>query len=479
MNTRSITFRLIFLYSGSLLVLGAGLSFFTIASFHRYTHQTMQTVISARASDIWNIIQGSLDDPAELATLIDRRFSPSIQSRFIRVSLNGKVIYQSNFPATQDSGTQTAPPIYDGPVPESFRSGNLLIYARRFTPSNDRNVLIESGQSDEFAQGLEARLATSLIIGLSVLFVIVAIEGYVLIRRALAPVEMMIKAAEAITFNNPRNRLPLLGTADRIEALGLALNRMLDRLDNAYQHASRFSTDAAHELRTPLTIIRAGLEFTIFNRALAPDAKEALHDLLEEVTRLGNMVDHLLILSRMESLWGKRAHSDVDLLALASEAVDQMQFIADEKNIKLGKPTGEPVVVAGDRDRLKQVLVNLLDNGIKYNTVGGAVSVDVRTVADQAVITITDTGIGIAPDSQEYIFDRFYRVSTNRGENGVGLGLAIVRSICHAHGGIVDVRSTVGAGSTFSIKLPLNASAVTSLIRQPGGSKDQVKAKLT
>ena len=240
---------------------------------------------------------------------------------------------------------------------------------------------------------------------------------------------------------------------------------MLDRLDNAYQHASRFSTDAAHELRTPLTIIRAGLEFTIFNRALAPDAKEALHDLLEEVTRLGNMVDHLLILSRMESLWGKRAHSDVDLLALASEAVDQMQFIADEKNIKLGKPTGEPVVVAGDRDRLKQVLVNLLDNGIKYNTVGGAVSVDVRTVADQAVITVADTGIGIAPDSQEYIFDRFYRVSTNRGENGVGLGLAIVRSICHAHGGIVDVRSTVGAGSTFSIRLPLNASAVSGLIR--------------
>src|SRR4029077_4282804 len=128
--------------------------------------------------------------------------------------------------------------------------------------------------------------------------------GYLLMRQALTPVEVMINAAENYTFNDPHNRLPLVGAEPRIEALGQALNRMLDRLDNAYSHVSRFSADAAHELRTPLTIIRGELELVAAGEKHPDDVERAFSNALEEMTRLSALVDNLITLSRMESMWG-------------------------------------------------------------------------------------------------------------------------------------------------------------------------------
>ena len=267
----------------------------------------------------------------------------------------------------------------------------------------------------------------------------------------------MIDAAEAITFNNPGNRLPLAETGDRIETLGLALNRMLDRLDNAYQYANRFSADAAHEIRTPLAIIRGELEF-IAAQKHSPELHAALGNILDEANRLSDMVEKLAMLSRMDSLWGKHAHQEFDLGALAGETMDQMRLLADEKRIGLAPLLGGPTMVSGDRNRLKQVLVNLLDNAIKYTPDGGRVTVEVKAIANRAQLTVTDTGIGIASEHREKIFDRFYRVSTDRGETGSGLGLSIAKSICNAHGGTIVVDSTPGAGSTFRIELPLSAA---------------------
>jgi signal transduction histidine kinase len=209
------------------------------------------------------------------------------------------------------------------------------------------------------------------------------------------------------------------------------------------------------------------LEFAAADHGLPADVQGAIGNVLEEVTRLSNIVDSLLTLSRMDLLWGQRALSSVDLYALAAETIDQMQLVAAEKEVTLKGPTGTTTVVRGDRDRLKQILVNLLDNGIKYNVRAGYVAVDVTTSADSARITIVDSGIGIAPQYRAFIFDRFYRVSTNRGEIGAGLGLAIVRSICHAHGGTIEVTSTIGAGSTFSVTLPLHSSDIIGLPESP------------
>jgi signal transduction histidine kinase len=156
----------------------------------------------------------------------------------------------------------------------------------------------------------------------------------------------------------------------------------------------------------------------------------------------------------MDSTAGKRAHRAVDLHALAAETIDQMRLLAEDKDITITAPEGVHAVAAGDRDRLKQVIVNLLDNAIKYTPAGGRIRVTVDETGDMTVLSVSDTGAGIAPQDVPRIFDRFYRVATDRGEIGAGLGLAIVKSICTAHGGRISVDSRVGEGSTFRMELP-------------------------
>lgn len=450
---RSVTFRLIFFYCLLLVILGGAFLGFTILSFNYYARETTAAALINRAGEVWNFSETELNQPLRLADYISRRFSPEPLNRFIRIRAGGKVVYQSGEPENHYFKSSDVP--LTVPAPSARRVGNLLLFTAQYSGPHHMPVVIETGQSDQFARAIGTRLATSLFIGLPILLAAAALAGYVLMRKALTPVEAMINAAENYTFNDPHNRLPLLGTEPRIEALGLALNRMLDRLDSAYSHVSRFSADAAHELRTPLTIIRGELELVASKARTPSEVDQAIVNVLDEMTRLSGIVDSLITLSRMDSLWGKRMHSPVDLMELAVETIDQMSLLADEKNITLIGPSGSAVVVPGDRERLKQVLVNLIDNAIKYTGTGGRVAVQVGTRDEHGFVSIEDTGIGIDPNHHDKVFERFYRVTPDRGERGAGLGLAIVKSICHAHGGTVSLLSVPEFGSSFTIEIPL------------------------
>lgn len=464
---RSVTSRLVFFYCLLLVLLGAAFLLFTALSFQHYTRETVTAALAARTQEIWDTSQGLLEQPDRLANIIERRFAPESQDRFIRIRSGDRLIYMSGNPVERDFSAYGVPLQFHAKGGSANLLGNLLIYSRNFRQPDGSLITIDSGQSYRFADTVQRQLITSLSIGLPVLLLLAALAGYILMRKALVPVEVMINAAETYSFNNPHSRLPLVGTEPRIEALGLALNRMLDRLDGAYSHVSRFSADAAHELRTPLTIIRGELELVMAQARTSADVDRAVSNALEEMTRLSGIVDSLITLSRMDSLWGKRAHSSVDLSALATEAIDQMNLLAVEKQISLERPTGPAVLVAGDRDRLKQILVNLVDNAIKYTPAGGQVWVRVSSEADNAILAVEDTGIGIKPDHQDKVFERFYRVSPDRGESGAGLGLAIVKSIVHAHGGNVVLRSKPGLGSSFRIELPLLSANLTGPAEAP------------
>jgi len=455
MILRSVTSRLVFLYCLLLVLLGAVFLAFTVFSFRHYTNETITTNLTVRAQEIWNVSQGALDQPARLTQIIERRFSPESEDRFIRITAGGRLLYRSGQPSNRgfDPGQVPAMAGLGG----SHMIGDLILVSRAFPDSQRGAVTVDSGQSYQFARTVEKELATSLFVGLPVLLLAAAVAGYFLMRGALAPVEGMINAAETYTFNEPHKRLPTVETEPRIEALGQALNRMLDRLDSAYSHVNRFSADAAHELRTPLTIIRGELELVAAGDRRPEDIERALSNALEEMTRLSALVDNLITLSRMESMWGKRAHAAVELKELAEETMDQMGLLAVEKQISLSGPQGPNVVVAGDRERLKQILVNLLDNAIKYTRDGGEVAVTVGSEGENGFVMVEDSGIGIDPAHQERVFDRFYRVSPDRGEVGAGLGLAIVKSICQAHGGTASVRSVPEIGSCFKIEIPLFA----------------------
>ena len=215
-------------------------------------------------------------------------------------------------------------------------------------------------------------------------------------------------------------------------------------------------------MRTPLTIVRGELELIALRNDLPPEIEESLEAVREEMTRLSVLVDSLITLSRMDSLWGKTSHDMVDLSDLMQETIEQMHLMLEEKELAVTGPGAHSILVPGDRGRLKQVMVNLLDNAIKYTPRGGQICLRIRAEGMIATIAVEDTGAGIDPEHQQRVFDRFYRVSPDRGADGAGLGLAIVKAICQAHGGTVRVESTPGEGSCFVVELPLSSSNVTS-----------------
>jgi len=290
--------------------------------------------------------------------------------------------------------------------------------------------------------------------------------GLVLVRRALKPVEEITRLAEGITSRNLSDRLPVSPTGDELEHLTQALNRMIIRLDEAFQHNRRFLADASHELRTPLTILRGELEAMVRAEQLDADTREKIGSLLEEVERLAHLVENLFALSRLDAGLAQNKHQAFDLSKLVSAASEQMCLLAEDKKLQISCHAPEPVLVAGDRARVKQVIVNLLDNAIKYTPAKGRVKLFVFAREREAVCVVCDDGMGIPAEAIPHVFDRFFRVDAarNRDSGGAGIGLSIVKAICLAHGGRVEVESTQGQGSTFRVFFPLAQEQSNSVL---------------
>ena len=305
-----------------------------------------------------------------------------------------------------------------------------------------------------------------LVIGLPMVALVAIGGGSFLVKRALLPVDRIAASAERISSQNLSERLPVAQTADELERLSIALNHMVDRLDQAFQYSRRFVADASHELRTPLTVLRGELESFVQEPQLPPEWRERLGSALEEVERLASIVEGLFAISRLDAGEAQAEWVRFDLAQLAASTADQMYLLAEDKHIELTCAAAKAVWVHGDRARLKQVVVNLLDNAIKYTGEGGAVTVSVSTLDTKAVLEVADNGVGIPPEALPRIFDRFFRVDKARSRElgGAGLGLSIVKSICAAHHGRVEASSAPGQGSRFRVELPL-ASAPTSTLK--------------
>jgi signal transduction histidine kinase len=231
---------------------------------------------------------------------------------------------------------------------------------------------------------------------------------------------------------------------------------MIIRLDDAFQQSKRFVADASHELRTPLTVLRSELESLAQNPLGASDQYERLGSLLQPVERLSKTVERLFALSRLDAGEAQTEWIEIDLGELVATTVDQMLLLAADKAITVTCEARERMVINGDRSRLKQVVVNLLDNAIKYTPANGAVQLRVTALEGHVVLTVDDNGIGIPAAALPHVFERFYRVDATRSDDtgGAGLGLAIVKTICDAHGAAVRVMSEIGRGSSFHVTFP-------------------------
>jgi heavy metal sensor kinase len=281
-----------------------------------------------------------------------------------------------------------------------------------------------------------------------------AAGGWFLAGRALAPVDAMAAAARRISGEDLSRRIEHDGTNDELGRLAAVLNDMLARLERSFSTARQFSADAAHELRTPLTILKGEIEVALRSTPETEGHWRVLESCLEEVDRLGALVEDLLFLARADAGVVAVPREDVDLATLVEDVAPGLRTLAERAGVTLNVAAGNAVRVLGSAPMLFRVIFNLGDNAIKYAGAGGRVRVAVSQHGGCAVIDVHDSGPGIAPQEQAHIFDRFYRSDPARERGGSGLGLALVRSIVLAHGGQITVESKPGAGTRLSVRLP-------------------------
>ncbi|HEV2436810.1 MAG TPA: ATP-binding protein [Verrucomicrobiae bacterium] len=467
MNRRSISFRLVAWYAGLL----AGIFVLLCASLYldlrRFLVNDLRESQLRRAREIGNTLLVHVKQTGEsyVASQTEDWYDPEINDRFIRITrADGTLIYTSGKPKDGSFNPDEVPKLAPSPHVVFSRelklSGNktLLVAALNFKSPGNPTYLVEFGALLDPVNTMLNHLFLQLTLGLPLAVFVITVGGYLLVRRALTPVEQITRAAESITQHNLSERLPVAQTGDELERLSVSLNRMIARLDDAFQNSKRFVADASHELRTPLTILRGELESLAEDPRLASEWRDRAAILLEEAVRLSKIVEQLFALSRLDAGEAQTDWSRFDLAELAKTTAEQMGLLAEDKNISIHCEARQPMPVEGDQVRLKQVVVNLLDNAIKYTPKNGAIQLRVSAVNGHVVLEVEDNGVGISREALPHIFERFYRVDQTRSidSEGAGLGLSIVKSICTAHGAEVEAVSVPREGSCFRIKLPLS-----------------------
>lgn len=293
-------------------------------------------------------------------------------------------------------------------------------------------------------------------------FVILAaglIGGGWLTAQALRPITDMTKAAEAISAMNLSKRIGVNDTDTELGQLAVVLNQTFDRLQSAFERQSQFTADASHELRTPLSVISAHTELALSRQRSPDEYRLALETCQQAAQRMRSLIDVLLQLARFDSGASSLYQNDLDLEPLINDCIDLVASLAEKRGIRIEAQLSSCHVL-GDSNRLAQVVTNLLTNAIRYNVDGGCVRVGARIENGMAVISVADTGIGIAKTDLPRIFDRFYQVDKvrSRSEGSSGLGLSICKTIVEAHGGVISVTSELNVGTTVEVRLPQAAS---------------------
>jgi signal transduction histidine kinase len=283
--------------------------------------------------------------------------------------------------------------------------------------------------------------------------------AYVIAGRAFRPVEVMINEVEAITDGRSlHRRLALEDSSEELTRLARTLNEMMGRLETSFAALRRFTADASHELKTPLTVLRADVERAMSAAPQSTEQLVALEEALRETRRMADLVESLLTLARADEGRFDLVRERIDLEPLAREIYETAVILGEDAGITVSMPVLEPVFVLGDRERLRQLFMNLVVNAIKYTARGGRVDLSLSQRLHAATFTVRDTGIGISAGDLPYIFERFWRADRVRSRSsergGFGLGLAIGQYIAQAHGGTLTVTSRLGRGTVFTVTLP-------------------------
>jgi heavy metal sensor kinase len=318
----------------------------------------------------------------------------------------------------------------------------------------DLNLLV--GRSLE--KDLAAHHRSGLLLAASGLVVLAAgvLGGGWVTARAVRPIAGMTATAESISAQNLSERINIKETDSELGQLATVLNGTFDRLQAAFERQSQFTADASHELRTPLSVIAAHTELALSRPRSNEDYRAAIETCRRASQRMKSLIDALLVLARFDAGTPSLKQAPFDIEPLLRDCAELVEPLAAAKQVQI-HCEATPCKVCGDWDRLSQVITNLLTNSIRYNREGGQVQITTRTEGLQAVISVMDTGVGIAEDQLAQIFDRFYQVdkARSRAEGSCGLGLSICKTIVEAHGGTIVAKSQFDVGTTIEVRLPL------------------------
>lgn len=318
-------------------------------------------------------------------------------------------------------------------------------------------ITLALGKDTEETNEVLGQLVSAYLLALPLVVLAVGLGSWWIAHRAVAPVRAIAAQAEKISASDLHQRIGASASPDEIKHLTLVLNAMFERLQNSFEQVTRFTSDASHELKTPLALMRAEVETALETPGLGSQPRELLSNLIEQCTQLSQIVDGLLFLSRADDRSLAIERKPVDLVALVHDLAEDAEILAEPGKLELQSELAAELVVPGDRLLLARAVMNLIDNGIKYNEPGGSVLLSASMNGKNASLRVRNTGPGLTPEQRERVFDRFYRSDPAHGKEtgGHGLGLSIAREIARAHGGDVHLVHSDSDWTEFSIVLPV------------------------
>ncbi|HZE27636.1 MAG TPA: heavy metal sensor histidine kinase [Terriglobales bacterium] len=467
MKRLSIGLRLTIWYVGifalAQLIFGVGMWFI----LRENMQDVADSALASEVEDVRRFLDGQRTDGtlAEIRAAVTEEYSAEAGGDYLQIiDADGHWIYRAAalaehpFPAL-------SPKLLRRPVHTSLQFGKEPFrFVSQRIDVNGRSYTVQAGISTREEVETLARFRRYLLMFAPLLLLATGGVGYWLSRRALSPVDALTRTARTITGNTLSNRLEQLHTGDELQRLSDTLNEMLARIETAFTRVTEFTADASHELRTPISLIRTEAELALRRSRGEEEYREALRHVLLEAERTTSLIEELLALARADS--GRQALNiqPIDLRGTLQEVASGWRAVAGVRGLQFSERILEAELrVLGDEAALRRVVNVLLDNAFKYTpSPGGTVTLAAEEKDGSAVISVRDSGVGIAEEDHSRIFERFYRVDKTRSREfgGAGLGLSIAQWIVQQHRGMIQVESTLGAGSIFRVELPLAGAIV-------------------
>jgi heavy metal sensor kinase len=428
--------------------------------------------LEAQIDDLKNFLQSQPKDrlSAKVQEELNETYAIEHSGDYLEVyAENNQLIYRSAFVQAHQSAL-VSPDQVKRPIVRSRRiDGRPFRFVFQKLQVNGHVYTVEMGVPADDAVETLHLFRSYLLMFAPLLLLMAAGGGYWLSRRALSPVDALVRTARAVSGTNLSSRLQKVETGDELQRLSDTLNEMLDRIESAFQRITQFTADASHELRTPVSLIRTEAELALRRSRGEAEYKESLRHILLEAERTTALIEQLLSMARADSGRETLHLEPVDLRQTLRSVVDGWQQVASIRDLQFSASLDVPPCldapdfsVMGDETLLRRLADILLDNAFKYTPSPGSVHLSLEPQGESAVIKVQDSGVGIAEEEQSKIFERFYRVdkARSRAQGGAGLGLAIAQWIVTQHGGSIRVESRPGQGATFHVELPMIAAPV-------------------